>query len=231
MLQLYRRHVKSCRFWTGKSTNGNRRDHNCRCPVWVDGYLAGVRVNKTLDLRDWTRANEIVRDWEIAGSIQKKAHAGTPVGEACDAFMADAEAQRLSESSLKKYRVLLINQHGPEERKKFSPSLLQFCAEAGLQFTTQIALPELTPTAAQMLRAGFGPGWSLSIRIWNGGVSFRLPRPHRQGGETRQPPPQALRLRPTRRCRWIQHRAASGGWLWCGSPLCRSCSGLQSASS
>jgi integrase len=106
--------------------------------------LAGVRVNKSLDLRDWTRASEIVRDWEIARTVQEETRAGMPVRDACDAFMADAEAQRLSESSLKKYRVLLINQHGPEERKKFSPSLLQFSAEAGLQFTTQITLPELT---------------------------------------------------------------------------------------
>jgi integrase/recombinase XerD len=149
MLQLYRRQVKSCRFWTGKSTNGNRRDHNCRCPVWVDGYLAGKRVNKTLGLRDWTRGNEIIRDWEIAGSIQVEVRAGTPVGDACDAFMADAGGQRLSEASLKKYRVLLINQHGPEEHKKFSPSLVQFCAEAGLQFTTQITLPQLTRFRAQ----------------------------------------------------------------------------------
>src|SRR6266481_1122576 len=149
MLQLYRRHVKGCRFWTGKSTNGNRRERNCRCPVWVDGYLAGERVNKTLGIRDWTHANAIIRDWEIAGCIQQEAHAGTPVSEACNAFMADAEAQRLSESSLKKYRVLLINRQAPEELKRFSPSLLQFCAEAGLQFTSQITLPELTRFRAQ----------------------------------------------------------------------------------
>src|ERR1022692_3807218 len=107
MLNLYRRHVKSCRFWTGKSTNGNRKDTNCRCPVWVDGYLHGVRVNRTLDIRDWTRAKEITRDWEIAGSIQQKAPAGMPVAEACAAFLADAAAQRLSDASLKKYRVVL----------------------------------------------------------------------------------------------------------------------------
>src|SRR6266571_3250664 len=123
MLRLYRRHVKSCRFWTGKSTNGNRRNNNCRCPVWVDGYLAGTRVNKTLDLRDWTRANEIIRDWEIAGTIQPLERAGMPVGEACEAFMTDVAAQRLSDASLKKYRVLLINQHPPEDLEKFSPSL------------------------------------------------------------------------------------------------------------
>lgn len=144
MLKPYRRHVKGCRFWTGKSTNGNRRDHNCRCPVWVDGYLAGERVNKSLDLRDWTRANEIIRDWEIAGTIKPEARAGTPVRDAYDAFLADAEAQRLSDASLKKYRVLLINQRKPEAREKYSPSLTEFCAEKGIQFSTQITLPVLT---------------------------------------------------------------------------------------
>jgi site-specific recombinase XerD len=59
--------------------------------------------------------------------------------------MADAAAQRLSEASLKKYRVLLINKQLTEEdRARFSPSLLTFCAEAGIQFTTQITLPVLT---------------------------------------------------------------------------------------
>jgi site-specific recombinase XerD len=67
-----------------------------------------------------------------------------PVAEACAAFLADVEAQRLSDASLKKYRVLLINQRKPENREKHSPSLSQFCAEAGLQFTTQITLPELS---------------------------------------------------------------------------------------
>ena len=58
MLQLYRRHIKKCRFWTGKSTNGNCRNSKIAAVRWwVDGYLAGVRVNKTLDLRDWTRAS------------------------------------------------------------------------------------------------------------------------------------------------------------------------------
>jgi hypothetical protein len=96
MLQLYRRHVKNCRFWTGKSTNGNRRNNNCRCPVWVDGYLASERVNKTLGIRDCTRANQIIRDWEIAGTVTPATPAGMRVEEACEAFLVDAEAQRLS---------------------------------------------------------------------------------------------------------------------------------------
>jgi integrase/recombinase XerD len=188
MLQLYRRHVKSCRFWTGKSTNGNRRDHNCRCPVWVDGYLAGKRVNKTLDLRDWTRANAIIRDWEIAGSIQQEARAGTPVGEACDAFMADAEAQRLSNASLKKYRVLLINLRRPEMREKHSPSLTEFCAETSIQFTSQLLLPELTRFRGQWKDGAIAGGKKLErLRAfgrflvdrgwWKENLALKLKRP------------------------------------------------------
>ena len=180
--------MKSCKYWTGKSTNGNRRNNNCRCPVWVDGYLRGIRVNKTLGIRDWTRAKEITRDWEIAGTIQQESHAGTPVGEACNAFLADAEAQRLSESSLKKYRVLLINQHGPEDRKRFSPSLLQFCAEAGLQFTTQVTLPELSRFRGQWKDGAISGGKKLErLRAvgrffmdrgwWNENLALKLKRP------------------------------------------------------
>jgi len=189
MLQIYRRHVKTCRFWTGKSTNGNRRDHNCRCPVWVDGHLAGKRVNKSLQLRDWTTAHAIMRDWEIAGKIQQEARADAPVGEGCDAFMVDAGAQRLSESSLKKYRVLLINQQGPEERKKFSPSLSQFCAEAGLQFTSQITLPALTSFRAQWKDGPISSGKKLErLRAvgrffldrgwWSENLALKLKRPN-----------------------------------------------------
>jgi hypothetical protein len=67
-----------------------------------------------------------------------------PVREACDAFLADVEAQRLSESSLRKYRVLLINTRKPKYVEKHSPSLSEFCAETGIQFTSQVLLPQLT---------------------------------------------------------------------------------------
>jgi integrase/recombinase XerD len=188
MLQLYRRHVKACRFWTGRSTNGNRRHNNCRCPVWVDGYLASKEINKSLRLRDWTRAHEIIRDWEIAGSIQAQKRAGAPVKEACDAFMADAGAQRLSESSLKKYRVLLINQQGPEDRRKFSPSLSQFCTEAGLQLTTQITLPQLTRFRSQWKDGPLSGGKKLERLVaigrffvdrgwWSENLALKLKRP------------------------------------------------------
>jgi integrase len=135
--------VKKCRFFSGKSTNGNRRHANCKCPVWVDGYLNDIRVNKSLDVQSWTRGNGIIRDWENAGTIQPKEPVGIAVRDA-NAFIADADARQLSQASLRKYRVLLINKYEAEERKKFSPSLAQFCAETGIQFTNQITLPVLT---------------------------------------------------------------------------------------
>jgi hypothetical protein len=142
MLYLYRRHIQKCRYWTG--TNGNRDKTDCRCPVWVDGFLAGKRANQTLDTRNWTLGLEIIRDWEIAGTVQPKERAGMPVCDACAAFLADAKARHLSYAAIKKYHVLLVNEQSPEARKKFSPSLVQFCDEANVQFSSQITLAVLT---------------------------------------------------------------------------------------
>ena len=157
MLRLYRHHLKACRFYTGH-TNGNRRNNNCRCPIWCDGTLQGERVHKSLDLRDWTRANEKIRDWEIARTVVEESQTGVPVRDACDTFLADVEAQRLSIASLKKYRVLLINERKPEKvvpalveqggvpvtkQEKRSPSLAEFCKLHNVQFTNQITLPVL----------------------------------------------------------------------------------------
>ncbi len=161
MLQIYRRHVKNCRFWTGKSTNGNRRNHNCRCPIWVDGFLRGKRKNHSLKIKDWTRGNELIRDWEIAGTVQPEVRSGVPVREACDAFLADAEAQRLSDASLKKYRVLLINPRKPENHEKHSPSLLYFCTGAGIEFTNQITLTELSRFRSEWKDAALAGGKKL----------------------------------------------------------------------
>jgi hypothetical protein len=42
---------------------------------------------------------------------------GMAVSDACEEFLADAAAQGLSEASIKKYRVLLVNARDPEEPK------------------------------------------------------------------------------------------------------------------
>jgi integrase len=105
--------------------------------------MSNKRINRSLGIRDWTRGNEIIRDWEIAGTILDEVPSGVSVRDVCDAFMADAEAQHLSGGSLKKYRILLVNRHTPKELEKSSPSLGEFCEETGIQFTNQISLPVL----------------------------------------------------------------------------------------
>ncbi|MDR3699547.1 MAG: site-specific integrase [Candidatus Sulfopaludibacter sp.] len=96
---------------------------------------------------------------------------------------------------MKKYRVLLINQHTPEELKRFSPALVQFCAEAGLQFTTQITLPEITRFRAQWKDGPISGGKKLErLRAvgrffvdrgwWNENFALKLKRPKATGPPT-----------------------------------------------
>jgi len=80
---------------------------------------------------------------EITRAVTEEKAAGVPVREACDTFLADVGAQRQSQASLKKYRVLLINKRKPENREKHSPSLEEFCEVNGVQFTNQITSPVL----------------------------------------------------------------------------------------
>src|SRR5258708_22269026 len=60
MLTAYRRHLKSCR-----RRDEGRSYRNCRCPIWVDGILGGAEMRESLKVRDWQRAQEIIREWEI----------------------------------------------------------------------------------------------------------------------------------------------------------------------
>ena len=62
MLNLYRRHQPPCRF-------ASRRYRNCNCPIWVQGSLRGEYIRRALDLRSWSAATDLVRDWEASGEI------------------------------------------------------------------------------------------------------------------------------------------------------------------
>ena len=117
MLTIYRRHRKNC---TQKAQGrGYRR---CLCPIWVDGWLNGVDMRKSLRLRDWQRAQELIREWEAEGERIEKPKPLT-VKEACEKFLADAEARNLREPTLYKYRLLFRQ-------------LQEFAALHGLQSVT-----------------------------------------------------------------------------------------------
>jgi integrase/recombinase XerD len=100
MLTIYRRHRKTC-----KQRMEGRDYRRCLCPIWVDGSLNGIEMRKSLRLRDWQRAQELVRKWEAEGQRIEKPKPLT-VKEACDKFLVDAEARNLREPTLYKYRLL-----------------------------------------------------------------------------------------------------------------------------
>src|ERR1051326_2045287 len=110
MLIPYRRHASTC-----AHASEGRRWNRCKCPIWVQGTLDGEPIRESLDTRNWTKANETVQKWEAAGGREEQIPELTPapvqpkgvtIAEACAAFTAEMEAQKLKDSSRKKYRIM-----------------------------------------------------------------------------------------------------------------------------
>jgi integrase/recombinase XerD len=120
MLTTYRRHVKIC----GHRAEG-RKYRRCRCPIWVDGFLNGVEMRKSLNLRDWEKAQQRIRDWEAEGQPVPEPPEVLSINQARKDFMNDAEARGLQDSTLKKYRVL-FNQMESHAAKLGYPFLKQW---------------------------------------------------------------------------------------------------------
>jgi hypothetical protein len=97
MLNLYRRHVGSCRF-------ASRRYRNCNCPIWVQGSLRGEYIRRVLDLRSWSAATDLVRNWEASGEIGVVKKPDIPtIAEGVEKFFTDLKAQQLSAETIRKY--------------------------------------------------------------------------------------------------------------------------------
>ena len=101
MLTIYRRHRKGCK----QRTRGRKYRH-CQCPIWVDGVLGGEEIRESLKLRDWQRAQEMIREWEAENRRTHQEKQQITIKEAHGKFIADAEARRLNSSTLYKYRLL-----------------------------------------------------------------------------------------------------------------------------
>jgi site-specific recombinase XerD len=100
VLQIYRRHRHPCRYTS-------RRFRNCKCPIWVQGSLGGEYVRRSLDLRAWEAATDLVRGWESSGTVGQRRVQAPTIAEAVEKFLADAKARNLRPATLKKYRRLL----------------------------------------------------------------------------------------------------------------------------
>jgi integrase len=132
MLNLYRRHQPPCRY-------ASRRFRNCNCPIWVQGSLRGEYIRRSLDLRSWSAATDLVRDWEAAGEVGVVKKPDIPnVTEAIDRFFVDLGAQQLSRETIRKYDNLLRGR------------LLPWCGEKGIRYLKQLGVEEI-----RQFRAGW----------------------------------------------------------------------------
>lgn len=120
MLNPYRRHGRSC-----AHRGEGRKYRRCRCPIWVEGLLGDQPIRKSLGTRDWDRALETVHRWE-AERREPVAIAADPITleQAWERFLADAEARKLADPTIYKYRLL-------------SRQMQAFSARFGLRFVEE----------------------------------------------------------------------------------------------
>ena len=103
---LYRRHQPPCK-------QRSRRNRNCKCPIWVQGSLRGEYVRRSLDLRSWEAASDLVRGWEASGEVGIVKPEVPSVSEAVGKFIEDADARHLAPETIRKYCNLLERRFVP----------------------------------------------------------------------------------------------------------------------
>jgi integrase/recombinase XerD len=128
MLTIYRRHKKAC----GHRHKG-RRYRGCRCPIWVDGFLAGKEMRESLDLCDWQKAQDKVREWEAEDRVIQEVAPPEPktLQSAWESFIADGTARGLRERTIKKYGY-------------FRKRMETFAKDRGLRFLIEFNVETLT---------------------------------------------------------------------------------------
>lgn len=125
MLNLYRRHQPPCRY-------ASRRYRNCSCAIWVQGSLRGEYIRQALNLRSWSAATDLVRDWEAAGEIGVVKKPDIPtISEAVGLFLSDLRAQKLSPETIRKYENLL--------NRRFLP----WCESKGYKYLKQLGVEQM----------------------------------------------------------------------------------------
>jgi len=101
--------------------------------IWVDGWLRGVEIRKSLRTRNWDKAQEIVRRWEAEGQFKgnsNEASAPITIKQAWQTFLADLEKRNLHASTIRKYRLLFRQMEG-------------FATRLGLRFLIEFDLVTL----------------------------------------------------------------------------------------
>lgn len=133
VLVIYRRHNPAkCKF-------SSRSDFRCKCPIWVYGTKDNVEIRESLKMRDWARAQDLVRQWDVEGQRPKQ-QTRTTIEQWRDQFLQDAEARSLSRGTIRLYKLLFRE-------------LIAFSTNRGYQFADKLDLTALTD---------FRSGWKIS---------------------------------------------------------------------
>jgi site-specific recombinase XerD len=123
-MNAYRRHNPAkCRF-------RSRTEYRRKCPIWVEGVKDGRRIREALKLRDWNRAQELVREWDVEGKKPKRKYRAT-IEDWRDQFLQDAAARHLTEATLRLYKLLF-------------KQLIEFALEHGIKRADELDLKALT---------------------------------------------------------------------------------------
>jgi len=141
VLTIYRRHTKICKHRgchrnvcniAERRADGRPVKCNCRCPLWADGFHAGVEIRKALRENSWDAAQAAVeRLKENFGRLpEKQENEPTSIEHATERYLADARERNLHESTLYKYRSLFLQ-------------LKAFAANKGLRYVKQLDLEML----------------------------------------------------------------------------------------
>jgi integrase/recombinase XerD len=125
MLIPYRRHnLAKCKFTS-------RSEYRCKCPIWVTGTdKDGKFRRESLKLRDWNRAQELVRRWDVDGEKPTQ-KVRTTIERWRDQFLQDAAARNLSHGTMRLYKLLFRQ-------------LLEFATERGISLANYLDLTALT---------------------------------------------------------------------------------------
>ena len=129
MLTIYRRHRPPCRYTS-------RRFHRCKCPLWVQGSLGREYVRRSLDLRSWEAASELVHGWEASGEIGVVRPAIPTVLEAVAKFIIYQQSRDLSGETMRKYETLLNGRFLPWCESKGYRLFRQLTVDALREFQT-----------------------------------------------------------------------------------------------
>jgi hypothetical protein len=108
----------------------SRTEYRCKCSIWVESVKDGRRTREALKLRDWNRAQEVVREWDVEGKKPKRKHRAT-IEEWRDQFLQEAKATHLTEATLRLYKLLF-------------KQLIEFALERGIKCADELDLKVLT---------------------------------------------------------------------------------------